>query len=200
MIRRWRDLLVRPFAALITALRIPAGAVSCAGVLFAATAFWTFAQSPRLSLVSVLAPLLCDALDGAVARQAGTACAQGKLLDHLCDASVFAVLLAAAAAHGLASAGASVYAAHISLLVVVFGLTHRAAAEGTTWNDNPQAGFGAHFPKSFFLAALITLLLGGPDWIRPALIVSNVAATLIALILFARLSRQWPLSNSGDSS
>ena len=84
-------------------LRVSANMVSVIGFLVGAGAALAFAhwQRPGMALIGLLLGivwLICDGLDGMVARATGTASAIGRVMDGVCDHGVFIliyVLLAA---------------------------------------------------------------------------------------------------------
>jgi phosphatidylglycerophosphate synthase len=191
-LRLGRDRLLSPIIRLLVRLGVPAAALSAAGVALAGSSIWTLQRAPRLALAAVAGALLCDLLDGAVARRAGSDGARGKLLDQVCDSAVYTALILAVAVHGLTSAGAAVYAAYISVMVVVLALTARALELGERWKYSPQAGFAGHAPKIFLVAALGLYLLDGPNWIEPSLVIGNIVATAIGALLLLRVLRAWP--------
>ena len=83
-------------------LRLPANAISIAGLAFGSGAALAFAQWPdrrmaTLGFALCLAWLIADGLDGMVARSTGTASALGRFLDGLCDHVVFFFLYVALA-------------------------------------------------------------------------------------------------------
>lgn len=106
-------------------LRVSANAVSVGGLLLgalAAVAFfnWREPYAASIGLVFATGWLICDGLDGMIARATRTASPLGRLLDGLCDHGVFfllyvalawsvgtpgawALALLAAAAHGVQS-------------------------------------------------------------------------------------------------
>lgn len=78
-------------------LRISANAISVAGLLFgvlagAAYLHWADWRFATLGLLLCLAWLICDGLDGMVARATGSASAAGRILDGLCDYGAFIVV------------------------------------------------------------------------------------------------------------
>lgn len=81
---------------------VSANAVSVAGLVLggiAALAFynWHHAFAASLGLLFAIGWMVCDGLDGMIARATGTASALGRLLDGLCDHGVFLLLYVAAA-------------------------------------------------------------------------------------------------------
>lgn len=101
--------------------RVSANAVSVAGLLFgalAALAFYNWRMPFMASLGFALAGLwmICDGLDGMIARATKTASALGRLLDGLCDYGVFTLLYIAAAW--------SVNTAEAWALATVAGIAH----------------------------------------------------------------------------
>ena len=94
-------LLIHPAARALLApavsARIPANAVSVAGLLLglgaaACFAHWTSAAAVLAGLALAAAWLVADGLDGMVARATGTASATGRFLDGVCDHGVFIVI------------------------------------------------------------------------------------------------------------
>jgi phosphatidylglycerophosphate synthase len=78
-------------------LRMSANAISVAGFLFgvlagAAYSRWFDWRFATLGFLLCLGWLICDGLDGMVARATGTASAAGRILDGLCDYGVFIVV------------------------------------------------------------------------------------------------------------
>lgn len=89
-------------------LRIPANAVSVAGLAFGAAAAWAYldwSERATLGFLLCVAWLIADGLDGMVARATGSASPLGRFLDGLCDHAVF-VLLYVALAGSIGTAGA----------------------------------------------------------------------------------------------
>ncbi len=83
-------------------LRLPANAISIAGLLLGsggalAFAYWPDPRMATLGFALCLAWLIADGLDGMVARSTGTASALGRFLDGLCDHVVFLFLYVALA-------------------------------------------------------------------------------------------------------
>lgn len=180
-IRRIRDTLLLPLASLLARLRLTPIAISVLGVCLAASVFWTFATHPLLALVGVLGALLFDALDGAVARLRDNGSARGKLVDQGCDALTFGILVTAAWRAGRVSPAAALLAMGSCTLVLLMGMVREARRRGPAWWSNPRAGFAAHLPKGFYLVALPLFLLGGPDWLTPALWAGSAVAGLTLL-------------------
>lgn len=82
-------------------LRVPANAVSVAGLLFGAGAAAAYFRWERLATVGFLLCvlwLIADGVDGMIARATGTASALGRFLDGLCDHAVFVLLYVVLAA------------------------------------------------------------------------------------------------------
>jgi CDP-diacylglycerol--serine O-phosphatidyltransferase len=81
-------------------LRIPANAVSVAGLVLGALAAAAYLHWERLATVGFLLSvlwLIADGLDGMIARATRTASALGRFLDGLCDHAVFVLLYVALA-------------------------------------------------------------------------------------------------------
>lgn len=83
-------------------LRIPANAVSIAGLMAGAAAGfayhrWAIHGWAAIGLLLSIVWLVCDSLDGMVARATGTTSAFGRELDGLCDYGVFFFLYGALA-------------------------------------------------------------------------------------------------------
>lgn len=194
LIRRGRDRLLAPPAALLAALGVPAAAVSLTGPVLAASLFMTLPARPGWAVGGLVAALGCDALDGAVARRLGSSSMRGKLLDQLCDSATYALALAAAAHHGTAPAGAAAFGAWVVLLLAALAIA-RSVARGRDADRRAgrpaeppsrhalRGGFAAHLPKAFFYAALLTSLFGGPDWVGPGLWLSNLLASATAVAI-----------------
>lgn len=84
-------------------LRIPANAVSIAGLTLGAGAAaalqrWSDWRFVALALVLCVAWLIADGLDGMIARATGTASELGRFLDGVCDHAVFVLLYVSLAA------------------------------------------------------------------------------------------------------
>jgi phosphatidylglycerophosphate synthase len=179
-LRHGRDrLLARP-ARWLAAAGVPPWAVSLGGVGLAATTCATMSRAPRLALAAVVAALVADALDGAVARESCRSSGRGKLLDHACDAATFSTLLLATALAGLTRPAAALAAALLTTATVALALVRHARHHPSAWRQDPRAGFAAHLPKAPFLTALLLHLTGGPNWIPPALALTNATATAVA--------------------
>ena len=78
-------------------LRISANAISVAGLVFGMLAGasylnWADWRFATLGFLLCLCWLICDGLDGMVARATGSASATGRIIDGLCDYGVFIVL------------------------------------------------------------------------------------------------------------
>lgn len=84
--------LARPLAR----LRIPPTAITVLGIVLAVDAVLLARRAPWAAALAVLAAVLCDALDGAVAVIAGRATVLGAhadaVADRICDAAFAAVL------------------------------------------------------------------------------------------------------------
>lgn len=108
-------------------LKISANAVSVTGLVLgalAAIAFYNWREPYAASMGLLLATgwLICDGLDGMIARATKTASALGRMLDGLCDHGVFMLLYVAVAwsigtveAWALAWTGAAFHAVQSSL-------------------------------------------------------------------------------------
>ena len=101
--------------------RVPANAVSVAGLLLGAGAAiayarWSTPAAALLGLALSVAWLVADGLDGMVARATNTANALGRFLDGVCDHGVF-VLIYLSLAFSIGTAGGWV-------LAVTAGLAH----------------------------------------------------------------------------
>lgn len=184
-LRRLRDLLLTPLAALLVALGVPPWGVSALGVAAAATALWSVPERPAAALAALAATLVADAADGAVARRAGVASGEGKLLDQLADSAAFALFAGAAVAGGLARplpALLAVYAATALVAVALLGharaarATREGAGADSTFWDDPRAGFWAHLPKLPVFVALPVALAGGPNQLDPAFVATALLA------------------------
>lgn len=83
-LRRWLrlvDALSEPFVR----LRVPPMAITVAGALLAVDALLLASRWPWVALVLVLASVLCDAVDGAVAARLGRLSRRGALADRIAD-------------------------------------------------------------------------------------------------------------------
>ncbi len=184
--RRLRDVLLAPAAAGLVACRVPAWAVSVAGVAAAASLFRSLPRWPWIALAGLVLCQVADMLDGAVARRAGTASGRGKLVDQACDAAAFAALALAVGASGLARRDLAVAAAVACTLTVAVALACAARRDPEAFRANPRAGFAAHVPKLAVFLALPTLLAGGPDLLDPALaLAATTAGAVISTYLVA---------------
>lgn len=84
LVRRWLDLtwtLARPLAA----ARVPPAAITVAGVVLAVDATLLAARLPLAALALILAAVLCDGLDGAVALFRRRTTQAGAVADALAD-------------------------------------------------------------------------------------------------------------------
>lgn len=197
-LRRLRDRLVAPLAAPLARLRVPPAAVSCAGVALAASLAWSLPGHPRLALAAFAAALLCDAVDGAVARrlEAGPVRRRDKWVDQLCDTATLMALLAATAAAGLASPRLCAAAAGGSALVLAlaFALHAVAGRQGPGSAAGPRGGFFAHLPKVPFYGALAIALAGGTvsldAALRATVVLAAAGAAGFAAALVWRLNRR----------
>jgi len=96
-------------------LRVPANAVSLAGLVLGALAALAYLHWPTLAtwgFVLCVLWLIADGLDGMIARATATASALGRFLDGLCDHAVFVLLyVALAVSIGTAEAWALAFSA-----------------------------------------------------------------------------------------
>lgn len=115
----WR--LARP----LVRLRVPAWAVTGAGVLLAVDAVLFAGRLPGLALVLVLLSVVCDGVDGAVAVLSATASPFGsvadKAADRVADCAFAAVLWRCGAPWPLALAAGSLSLAHEALRQLLGG-------------------------------------------------------------------------------
>ena len=186
-IRRLRDLLTAPLVIPLARLGVAPWVVSLAGVVLAAATWWTLPRHAGLTLALFLGALVCDAVDGALARRLGCAGPRGKLLDLVCDSATLTALLLALLATGLVSPVRGAYAAYVTLLLLFLAVCHHSARAGDGPGAvrpagplRPRGGFYAHLPKAPVYAALLLWLLGGPRWLDPAVLTANLLATLFA--------------------
>ena len=131
------DPLARLLVPVAVRLRIPANAISVAGLLIGAAAAAAYErwQQPgwaTLGLLISIAWLVTDSLDGMVARATNTCSEFGRELDGLCDHGVFALIYFALArsvggidAWGLMIAAASAHALQANLYEAERGRFHR---------------------------------------------------------------------------
>ena len=97
-VQRWLGRLLGPLVNLLCRLRISPDVVSSLQLPLAVGFFCTLPRWPRAGLVLWLLALLCDSVDGMVARRQGRASAFGALWDQACD-HCREILVVAALAH-----------------------------------------------------------------------------------------------------
>ncbi len=188
--RRLRDALLAPAAAGLVACRVPAWAVSVAGVAAALSLFGSLPRHPGWALAALALSQGADLLDGAVARRSGTSSGRGKLVDQACDAVAFAALALACGARSLAPGALALAAAVACALAVAAALVRAARRRPVAFRANPRAGFVAHVPKLPVFLALPAFLAGGPDLLAPALAAAAVAAAAVSLSYL--VAGAWP--------
>jgi|GEM_PF-6980164 len=190
-IRRLRDLLTAPLVIPLARLGVAPWAVSLLGVGLAATTYLTLPRHAGLTLAVFLGALVCDAVDGALARRRGCAGPRGKFLDLLCDSATLTALLLAMLGAGLISPLRAAYAAYVTLLLLFLAVCYHSARPARSAASRgllrPRGGFYAHLPKAPIYAALLLWLLGGPRWLDPAVLIANLLATLFAAAFLTAL-------------
>jgi phosphatidylglycerophosphate synthase len=179
---------------------VPAWTLSVLGVAWAASLFWSLPERPGWALAGLVLCQVCDMLDGAVARRAGTASGRGKLVDQTCDAAAFAALALAAGASGLAAGELAAAAAVACTLAVATALARAAHRDPEAFRANPRAGFAAHVPKLAVFLALPTLLAGGPDLLEPALTTAAGLAAVVTVGYLAAEAWAWHRRGAGEAS
>ncbi|MEM7051767.1 MAG: CDP-alcohol phosphatidyltransferase family protein [Acidobacteriota bacterium] len=189
-VRRLRDLLLAPLVTPLAALGVPPTLLSCAGVALAASLIWSLERAPALALGGFVAALLCDALDGALARRQGCESALGKLWDQLCDSATWAAVLVAVLVAGLAPPVGIALAIYLGVLLLFLGVVESTARRPGAWWVNPRAGFFAHLPKIFVYGAILVYLLSERSWIPLAVVVSNGFALAGVVGLLVALKRR----------
>lgn len=191
LVRRLRDRLLSPVTAFLALARVPPSLVSCLGVAFALTVCLTLPERPLWALAGFLLALLCDAVDGALARRLGAGSVFGKVVDQSADLATFASLMLALALAGVASPAALAFAVGAAALLLALGVRHHSTRRAGGRYLEPRGGFFAHFPKALVYAAMALYLAIGIDWIVPTLLVANALAVLFAcgFLVAARGSR-----------
>lgn len=173
--------------------------VSAAGVIFAGSTLWTLGSHPRWALAAFLAALVCDALDGALARHLGCAGAYGKLIDSVCDTATLGVLVSALVRAGLAPPGRALAAVAWSVLALVGAFLYRRRLHGPGGGRCLEGGFFVHLPRGLLYGALAIFLLGGPQYLAVTLWLFNLLAAGAALgyLLASRIARQAQAKRGG---
>ncbi len=181
-VRRRRDQLARPLCVPLATRSVPPWAVSLAGVALAATLPWSLPRSAAAASIVLLAALLCDALDGALARQSGVASAVGKVVDHACDTGTFVVVLWAVVRADPGSAGGAVRLGLLTvpLLGAAIVLRGRVAPRH---GDRFAGGMPAHLHKAPIYLAVLGGAFGGAELYRPALAAGQILALASTLAL-----------------
>ncbi|MEM7483413.1 MAG: CDP-alcohol phosphatidyltransferase family protein [Acidobacteriota bacterium] len=187
-IRRGRDVLLAPLVAPLAWLGVPPLALSVCGVLLAASLIWTLVDYPRWANFGFFGALLCDGLDGALARRRGCDSRRGKLWDQLCDSATWAAVLLAILAAGLAPVLPTALAVYLVPTLLFLGVS--VSSLRGPMGFNPRAGFYAHAPKIFVYGALAAYLLAGRHWIAPAVLCTDIVGAASCLTLLWLLRRR----------
>jgi phosphatidylglycerophosphate synthase len=189
-IRRRRDALLWPLSRWLADRGATPLAVSLSGAAWAAIACWALSWRAWLSLVAFLAALICDALDGALARHVGSSRPSGKLIDHACDTATFLlVILAIARCHlapPLPLALAAVIPAPLLAIAVLARRGRRLDREAEL-----SGGFLGHFYKVPVYAAFLLYCAGVADLLDPAVRLADATA-LTSLLLVLTLALLGP--------
>ncbi len=186
-IRRGRDAVLEPIASFAARVGIAPSAVSLIGVALAASVCWVHGIAPRLALAAFVGALLCDALDGAIARRVGSSSALGKRIDHACDAATFLLVLAAIARCGLAPTSSALLPAGLVVPLLLLAI-HCRRRRGRARSPEAFGGFFAHLFKVPVYGAFLLYLAGGVDLVAPAVQTSTVIALVSAGVMVAGLT------------
>ena len=186
-IRRLRDAVLRPVSRPLGRLGVSPSVISLLGVGFAATILHTLDRSPRLALLAFLGALVCDAADGALARQLGAESSSGKIVDHACDTATFLLVLLAIHGHVL---GSALQTATCALLAPLLLLVAIYARRRRRQSSEPAGGILAHLYKLPVYGALLLYLGGGSDLLQPAIKLAIVVALASLGLLLVGLERR----------
>jgi len=182
-IRRRRDALLRPLSLLLVRLGVPAPVISLLGVALAGVTCWSLEGSSLAAFGAFLGALVCDALDGAVARQSGTESPAGKVVDHACDTATFLLVLLAIGRSGLSSISQISVSALLAIPLLLLAIQVRRKRSQAQLE--PSGGFLAHVYKVPIYGAFLLYTAGGANLLEPAVRVANFTAGFSLLLVVA---------------
>jgi phosphatidylglycerophosphate synthase len=145
-LRRLRQNLFGTFTAILARLGISADMLSIASII-PAIGFCLLARFQfSLALWLLLASLVCDGLDGVLARQTKTNSMEGAFTDTCCDLCVLALWVAGLVWRGTLNPVLAIFFVYTSTTIGIFFLLHHLFKVSTRWLLRPG--------KSFFCLAL----------------------------------------------
>jgi len=130
-LREKRTKLVAAFFPRIAQLGVVPDTISYVGIALLAGVIVYFVRSPRLAVLFLLCHVLCDGLDGALARHTGKASQSGAFTDLVCDQLGMVVVAVMAIFHHLVSPLIGTVYITLYLIVVVFGVIINVMGLGT---------------------------------------------------------------------
>ena len=105
--------------------------ISYVGIALLAGVILYFVRSPKLAVLFLVGHVLCDGLDGALARHTGKASQSGAFTDLVCDQLGMVVVAVMAIFHHLVSPLIGTVYVTLYLIVVVFGVIINVMGLGT---------------------------------------------------------------------
>ncbi len=141
-----RSRFFRPAAAVLAALRITPDVISYAGVGAMAAFVLVINHSLTVAFWLMIAMLICDQLDGAVARLQKTTSDRGKFVDVLADSTSFSLFMVGLIHVGLVGAAAGAMLIYLVVLTRVLAAIRKNAGRSSDWLFYAGAG---PFPSTF---------------------------------------------------
>lgn len=154
-----RSQFFKPVAIALSKLGISPNTVSYLGVLFMVGFVFELNRSLSSGAWLMVGMLLCDQIDGAIARYHHTDSDRGKFIDVLCDTTSFALFLVGLIRVGLIHATTGAVFMYVILLVRLLGVIRKNINRKSDWLFFAGAGpltstltfvfFGLFFLKVF---------------------------------------------------
>lgn len=128
-----RSLYFRPIAMILSKLGVTPNMVSYLGVLFMVGFVFEINRSLSGAAYFLVGQLLCDQVDGAIARYHHTDSDRGKFIDVLADTTAFALFLTGLVRVGLVHATTGAVFMYVILLVRILGIVRKNINRRSDW-------------------------------------------------------------------
>ena len=128
-----RSFYFRPIAIVLSKLGVTPNIVSYLGVLLMVAFIFEISRSLSGAAYLLAGQLICDQIDGAIARYKHTDSDRGKFIDVLADTTVFALFLTGLVRIGLVHATTGAIFMYVILLVRALGIIRKNLNHKSDW-------------------------------------------------------------------
>lgn len=188
-IAAWKLRVLRPLVRLLAWVGATPDAVSYAGLAMLAGYLALLPRSPRGALAFLLLNILCDGLDGSLARYRGLTSDHGKFTDMLCDSISFTVVVLGLMLAGIVNPILGAVYIYVSLVMEVLAIIREQRRAASEWLLSPRAGAFAHLFKSLTYLLVVLWALAGVNVWDPAIGLFTLGTIAAAIYHYVRIKR-----------